>query len=82
MAVAAKADIENEMVLVLCCTHYGNVMASRVLVISLFINQIKNNTTVTITGLTMTHFLVQEDSVGWIKSIQENLVPGAMVEPI
>ena len=49
---------------VLCATRYGNVMASRGSVIPLFVNQIRNNTPLTLTDPGMTRFLMSlEDSV-------------------
>lgn len=42
----------------ICCTRYGNVMASRGSVIPLFIDQIKNNRPLTITDPDMTRFLM------------------------
>ena len=45
----------------LCCTRYGNVMASRGSVIPLFIQQIKNNQPLTITDPNMTRFLMSLD---------------------
>ena len=43
---------------VVCITRYGNVMASRGSVIPLFANQIKNNTSLTITNPEMTRFMM------------------------
>lgn len=49
---------------ILCATRYGNVMASRGSVIPLFVNQIKEGRTITITDPAMTRFLMSlEDSV-------------------
>jgi len=49
---------------VLCATRYGNVMGSRGSVIPLFLDQIKQNLSITITDPTMTRFLMSlEDSV-------------------
>ncbi|MBV1952388.1 MAG: polysaccharide biosynthesis protein [Cycloclasticus sp.] len=49
---------------VVCCTRYGNVMASRGSVIPLFINQMKSNESLTVTDPNMTRFLMSlEDSV-------------------
>lgn len=42
----------------ICCTRYGNVMASRGSVIPLFIDQIKSNQPITITDPNMTRFLM------------------------
>ncbi len=46
---------------VICCTRYGNVMASRGSVIPLFIDQIKENKPVTITDPEMTRFMMSLD---------------------
>lgn len=46
---------------VICCTRYGNVMASRGSVIPLFIEQIKNRQPLTITNPEMTRFLMSLD---------------------
>lgn len=52
---------------VLCCTRYGNVMASRGSVIPLFVQQIKNNEPITITDPDMTRFLMSlDDSVNLV----------------
>ncbi|MGU3287261.1 polysaccharide biosynthesis protein [Methylobacterium mesophilicum] len=49
---------------ILCATRYGNVMASRGSVIPLFVSQIKEGRTITITDPAMTRFLMSlEDSV-------------------
>ena len=58
VAVAASRNCINTTV---CLTRYGNVMASRGSVIPLFINQIKNNETITITDPKMTRFLMSLD---------------------
>ena len=44
-----------------CITRYGNVIGSRGSVIPLFINQIKNNQTLTITNKNMTRFIMSLD---------------------
>lgn len=46
---------------VICCTRYGNVMASRGSVIPLFIDQIKAGKPITITDPEMTRFLMSLD---------------------
>jgi len=46
---------------VLCGTRYGNVMASRGSVIPLFVNQIKENSPITITDPEMTRFMMTLD---------------------
>lgn len=45
----------------ICCTRYGNVMASRGSVIPLFIDQIKSGNPITITDPNMTRFLMNLD---------------------
>ena len=58
VAVAAARNCTNTTV---CLTRYGNVMASRGSVIPLFLNQIKNKETITITDPKMTRFLMSLD---------------------
>ncbi len=49
---------------ILCCTRYGNVMASRGSVIPLFLSQLKKKENLTVTDPTMTRFLMSlDDSV-------------------
>ena len=45
----------------ICCTRYGNVMASRGSVIPLWIDQIKNNEVITITDPNMSRFMMTLD---------------------
>lgn len=45
----------------ICCTRYGNVMCSRGSVIPLWIEQIKNGNSITITDGTMTRFIMSLD---------------------
>lgn len=62
--VVAKSRSIAESGPVVCCTRYGNVMASRGSVIPLFINQMKSNQSLTVTDPKMTRFLMSlEDSV-------------------
>ena len=62
--MVAKARMQNEGETVFCATRYGNVMASRGSVIPLFVKQIKEGSTLTITDPNMTRFLMSlEDSV-------------------
>ena len=58
VAIAASRNCNTTTV---CLTRYGNVMASRGSVIPLFLNQIKNNETITITDPKMTRFLMSLD---------------------
>jgi UDP-N-acetylglucosamine 4,6-dehydratase len=49
---------------VICCTRYGNVMASRGSVIPLFVGQVLANKPITVTELAMTRFMMTlEDAV-------------------
>ena len=62
MVAKARTQLENETVL--CATRYGNVMASRGSVIPLFVSQIKDGKSLTLTDPNMTRFLMSlEDSV-------------------
>ena len=58
IVVAKSRQLNAEKESVLCCTRYGNVMASRGSVIPLFVNQIKSSQPITITDPTMTRFLM------------------------
>ncbi len=59
VAVAKSRNLGDETII--CCTRYGNVMASRGSVIPLFINQIKNGEEITITDPNMTRFMMSLD---------------------
>lgn len=62
--MVAKARLQSAGETVFCATRYGNVMASRGSVIPLFIEQLKEGKSITITDPTMTRFLMSlEDSV-------------------
>lgn len=62
---------------VICCTRYGNVMASRGSVIPLFIDQIKNNRPITITDPNMTRFLMNlDEAVDLVQFAFEHANPG------
>lgn len=58
VAIAASRNNSDTTV---CLTRYGNVMASRGSVIPLFLKQIQNNQTITITDPNMTRFLMSLD---------------------
>ena len=58
VAVAASRNLTDTTV---CLTRYGNVMASRGSVIPLFLTQIKDGKTITITDPNMTRFLMSLD---------------------
>lgn len=57
----SKSRNMNDKETVICCTRYGNVMASRGSVIPLFIEQIRNNKDITITDPNMTRFMMSLD---------------------
>lgn len=57
----AKSRNTNDTETIICCTRYGNVMASRGSVIPLFIDQIRNNKDITITDPNMTRFMMSLD---------------------
>jgi UDP-glucose 4-epimerase len=62
--MVAKARMQGEDETVLCATRYGNVMASRGSVIPLFVSQLKEGKSLTVTDPNMTRFLMSlEDSV-------------------
>lgn len=64
LVIAKSRMIPSDSETVICSTRYGNVMASRGSVIPLFVNQLKNNTALTVTDPNMTRFLMSlEDSV-------------------
>ena len=61
--VAATRNLESHDT-VICCTRYGNVMASRGSVIPLFVDQILTGRPLTVTDLAMTRFMMTvEDAV-------------------
>jgi UDP-N-acetylglucosamine 4,6-dehydratase len=75
--VVAKSRNLSPTDTVLCCTRYGNVMASRGSVIPLFIDQIVANKPLTITDPNMTRFLMSlEESVDLVLYAYENAKQG------
>ena len=65
MTAKARSQRYNETIL--CATRYGNVMASRGSVIPLFISQIYNGKSITVTDPNMTRFLMSlEESVNLV----------------
>lgn len=60
VVVAKGREVANTGTTV-CCTRYGNVMASRGSVIPLFINQIKQNKPISLTDPAMTRFMMSLD---------------------
>jgi UDP-N-acetylglucosamine 4,6-dehydratase len=59
--MVAKSRTVDANSTLICCTRYGNVMASRGSVIPLFVNQIKKGQPLTITDPGMTRFLMSLD---------------------
>ncbi len=73
----AKARALGDKEPVICCTRYGNVMASRGSVIPLWIDQIKNGKPITITDPNMTRFMMTlDDAVDLVLYAFENGVNG------
>ena len=64
VAIAKGRALGSEAPTTICCTRYGNVMASRGSVIPLWIDQIKSENDLTITDANMTRFMMTlEDAV-------------------
>lgn len=64
VAIAKGRALGAEAATTICCTRYGNVMASRGSVIPLWVDQIKAGKTITITDPNMTRFMMTlEDAV-------------------
>jgi UDP-glucose 4-epimerase len=59
--ITAKSRNVDPAKTTICCTRYGNVMASRGSVIPLFVDQIKSGEPITITNPDMTRFLMNLD---------------------
>lgn len=57
----AKSRFTDPVKTTMCCTRYGNVMASRGSVVPLFINLIKEGKSLTVTDPNMTRFLMSID---------------------
>lgn len=60
VAVAKSRNVRDDET-VICCTRYGNVMASRGSVVPLFIDQIRKDKEITITDPNMTRFMMSLD---------------------
>ena len=72
VAVGKARNLESNKTII-CCTRYGNVMASRGSVIPLFINQINQNKDITITSSDMTRFMMSlENAVDLVLYAFEN----------
>jgi UDP-glucose 4-epimerase len=61
VAIAKARSLGNDAATTICCTRYGNVMASRGSVIPLWIDQIKSGKPITITDPNMTRFMMTLD---------------------
>lgn len=61
VAIAKARQLGENNQTTICCTRYGNVMASRGSVIPLWINQIRNNEPLTITDPAMTRYMMTLD---------------------
>ena len=58
VAIAKARSLENDATTTICCTRYGNVMASRGSVIPLWVDQIKAGKPITITDPGMTRYMM------------------------
>lgn len=73
--VGARARASGDTLI--CCTRYGNVMASRGSVIPLFVEQIRAGKPLTLTDPSMTRFLMSlEEAVGLVLFAFQNAAPG------
>ncbi len=73
VAVAKARSLGDDAATVICCTRYGNVMASRGSVIPLWIDQMKAGKDITITDPNMTRFMMTlEDAVDLVLYAFEN----------
>src|SRR5690554_690125 len=64
VAIAKARSLGKDADTIICCTRYGNVMASRGSVIPLWVNQIKAGNPITITDPNMTRYMMTlEDAV-------------------
>ena len=61
VAIAKGRQLGHEAKTTICCTRYGNVMASRGSVIPLWIDQLKNKKPITITDPGMTRYMMTLD---------------------
>lgn len=74
IAKSRLLDFNNQ---VFCATRYGNVMASRGSVIPLFVKQIKDKQSITVTDPNMTRFMMSlDDSVNLVEYAFANARPG------
>lgn len=75
--IVAKSRTVDPEKTTICCTRYGNVMCSRGSVIPLWIDQIKNSETITVTEPSMTRFIMSlEEAVDLVLFAFENAKGG------
>lgn len=75
--MVAKSRLLDSTKQVFCATRYGNVMASRGSVIPLFVKQIKDGKSITVTDPNMTRFMMSlDDSVNLVEYAFLNAIPG------
>lgn len=75
--IIAKSRTVDPKKTVICCTRYGNVMASRGSVIPLFVDQIKAGKQLTVTDPNMTRFLMSlDEAVDLVLYAFEHAEPG------
>lgn len=73
VAIAKARSLGDDAATTICCTRYGNVMASRGSVIPLWIDQMKANKEITITDASMTRYMMTlEDAVDLVLYAFEN----------
>ena len=77
MEKVAIASSRNNSETIICLTRYGNVMASRGSVIPLFVSQLKENKSITITDPKMTRFMMSlDEAVELVLFALKNAKPG------
>lgn len=75
--MAAKARVAAERGTVLCCTRYGNVLASRGSVVPLFVEQLQAGKKLTVTDPEMTRFMMSiEEAVDLVLYAFDAAEPG------
>lgn len=75
--ITAKALTTDPKKTIICCTRYGNVMASRGSVIPLFIEQVESGQPITVTDPKMTRFLMNlDEAVDLVLFAFKNARPG------
>lgn len=75
--IVAKSRTVVQEKTTICCTRYGNVLASRGSVVPIFMNQAKNGEPITVTDPTMTRFLMTlDEAVDLVLYAMENAQQG------